>query len=383
MKRTVALNLTLPPKGLSPILQTNDAFADACNEIVPFAVQNRCWNNVALHRLCYYEIRKRFPLLGSQMVCNAIKKVCSAYKGLNIARGEAVPKINFRRKGSIHYDKRTYTLKNGMLSLFAIGGRVGCTFQVGKQQAEYLLAGVAKEGELVRRGNKWFFNLVVDLPDTPRIAEGKRLAVDLGENNLATTSTGTIFGGRRLRDIRDRFLSRRRKLQSNGSGSAKRCLKRISGKERRHVKDVNHVVSRAIVAEAVRIGAKEIVFEELTNIRSRIKGNKRMRSRLHRWSWDELQKFVEYKAQAKGMGIVYVNPAYTSQKCSRCSSLGIRQRHRFTCPSCGSYQHSDRNAAINLLKLGESAVSPTALVNVPMVAALAASYKPLPLGSGS
>lgn len=36
--------------------------------------------------------------------------------------------------------------------------------------------------------------------------------------------------------------------------------------------------------------------------------------------------------------------------------------------NCGSYQHSDCNAAINLLKLGESVVSSTALVDVPMVA---------------
>ena len=362
------MNLTSAPEEIMSLLHTGDVFADACNQIVLYVVQNRCWNQVDLHHLCYYEIRELFPSLGSQMVCNAIKKVCCAYKALKIGKDEKIPIINFRRKGSTHYDKRTYTLKDGQLSLFAIGGRVCCSYQVGKRQAEHLSAGVPKEGELVRRGNKLFFNLVVDLPDVPCITEGTRLAVDLGENNLATTSKGTIFGGARLRDTRDRFLSRRRTLQSNGSDSARRSLKRISGKERRHVKDINHVISKAIVSEAVSIGAKEIVFEELTNIRSRIRGNKRMRSRLHRWSWDELQQFVEYKAEAKGIGVVYVNPAYTSQTCSRCGCLGVRQRHQFRCPSCGSYQHSDRNAAINLLRLGESVVLPTAYVDMPMVA---------------
>jgi len=116
--------------------------------------------------------------------------------------------------------------------------------------------------------------------------------------------------------------------------------------------------------------AKAIVLEDLTNIRKRIKGNKRMRSRLHRWSWYELQQFIEYKAQAKGIATQYVNPAYTSQTCSSCDCLGSRHKHLFKCSSCGSYQHSDRNASVNLLKLGESVVSPTARVNVPMVAAL-------------
>ena len=183
MKRTVQMNLTSTPEGIKSLLRTSDDFAEACNQIVPYVVQNRCWNQVDLHHLCYYEIRKLFPSLGAQMICNAIKKVCSAYKALKIGKDEKIPIINFRRNGSTHYDKRTYTLKGGQLSLYAIGGRVCCTFEIGKRQAEYLAAGVPKEGELVRRGHKLFFNLVVDLPDIPRISEGTRLAVDLGENN--------------------------------------------------------------------------------------------------------------------------------------------------------------------------------------------------------
>ena len=53
---------------------------------------------------------------------------------------------------------------------------------------------------------------------------------------------------------------------------------------------------------------------------------------------------------------------------SKCDCLGHRHKHRFKCLNCGSYQHSDRNSAINLLKLGESVVSSMALVDVPMVA---------------
>lgn len=194
------------------------------------------------------------------------------------------------------------------------------------------------------------------------------LAVDVGENNLATTSNGTIHGGGKLKYERDKFLARRRKLQSNGSRSAKRCLKRISGRERRHVKETNHKVSKFIVEEAVLVGAKVIILEDLTNIRKRIKGNKRTRSRLHRWSWHELQQFVEYKAHAKGIATVYVNPAYTSQTCSKCDCLGLRHKHLFKCSNCGSHQHSDCNAAINLLRLGKATVLPMAPVNGPMVA---------------
>ena len=120
----------------------------------------------------------------------------------------------------------------------------------------------------------------------------------------------------------------------------------------------------------MRCQEKKIVLEDLKNIRKRIRGNKRMRTRLHRWPWRQLQDMIEYKAQTEGMHVEYVNPAYSSLVCSNCGALGRRRRHLFQCSSCGSYQHSDRNAAINLCKLGKSVVLPTAPVNVPKVAAI-------------
>lgn len=368
MKRTVALKLILSQEQSDALLETQKAFANACNQAVPFVVGNRCWNRVALHHLCYYLIRKQTHSLGSQMVCNALYKVCSSYKVLKIKKSQDIPAITFKESGSVHYDKRTYSVKDNILSLYTTKGRIKCEFVTGDFQREYLKKGAVTEAELIRKGKRWFFNLILDLPNMEIKKEGKAFSVDVGENNLATTSKGTIHGGGKLRHKRDMFLARRRKLQSNGSKSAKRCLKGISGRERRHVKQMNHIVSKRIVEEADRSGNKVIILEELTNIRKRIKGNKRMRSRLHRWSWYELQQFVEYKAEAKGIEVVYVNPAYTSQTCSKCDCLGSRHKHLFKCSNCGSYQHSDRNAAINLLKLGESVVSSTAPVNVPMVA---------------
>jgi putative transposase len=144
---------------------------------------------------------------------------------------------------------------------------------------------------------------------------------------------------------------------------------RASGRESRYVRHVNHEISARIDAEAVRGSCGAIILENLTNIRSRIKGRKRMRTRLHRWSWRQLQTFVEYKAAAVGIAVSYVDPAYTSQTCSACGEVGNRSRHRFSCTMCGIFAHSDRNAARNLAKIGARALAPTGDTMRPYVAA--------------
>jgi putative transposase len=62
-------------------------------------------------------------------------------------------------------------------------------------------------------------------------------------------------------------------------------LRKVSGKERRRICHENHVVSKQVVAEAVRIAARCISMEDLTRIRDYIRAGLRMRSRLHGWAF--------------------------------------------------------------------------------------------------
>jgi len=364
VKRTIAIKLNITENQHLDLFQLQKTFSGACQAVAEIADKEKEINRVRLHHLSYYTLRQRFPEIGSQMSCNAIAKVANALKALKKKR-----KINFKENASIHFDKRTYSLKEKVLSLFTLQGRIKIPLEICPFHASYINVGTFKEAELVRKGNQWFFNLVLEIPEPVQKQSGKILAVDFGENNMAATSSGKLFGGGAIKDHRDKFLAHRRRLQSNGSQSAKQRLKRISGKEGRRVKHVNHVVAKEIIDEAIKNECKTIVLEDLKNIRERIRGNKKMRSRLHRWSFDELRRFVEYKAQAKGIEVVYVNPAYTSQTCSKCSSHGSRCKHRFVCPNCGSQQHSDLNASQNLLRLAMSADIATGEVNRRNVAA--------------
>lgn len=292
------------------------------------------------------------------MCCNAIAKTSQALKALKHPK-----QILFKNGCSVHFDKKTYSLKNGTLSLFTLRGRMRLSLEISSFHQRFLDLGEIREAELINKGKRWFFHLVLNLPDAPLKETGQAIGIDLGENVLAATSTGKLFKGGPLRAERDQFLGHRKRLQSNGSQSAKQKLRKISGREKRKCTHINHCVAKEIVCEAQRNNCSMIIMEDLKNIRERIKTRKRERSRLHRWSFGQLRTFIEYKAEAQGIQVLYVHPAYTSKTCSCCGALGSRIKHRFSCSNCGSLQHSDLNASRNILRLGTSADVPTGDVN--------------------
>lgn len=368
MKRTLAIKLKTSQEAHALFRQLQTLFSLVCNEISRVAFKEREKNRVRLHHLCYRNIRDQFPPLGSQMVCNALAKVSNSYTA---RKSKPTKAVRFRSSSSVHFDKRTYSLKGTTLSLFTPEGRVRVECILGPFQREMLEKGTIREAELVQRGNEWYFHLVVECPTPPLKEEKEVLGVDFGENVLAATSSGKLFEGGSLRMARDKYLAFRGRLQRKGSQSARQTLRHVSGREMRHVRYVNHVVSKGIVDEAVRCGCGTIVLEDLTNIRKRIRGGTRMRSRLHRWPFAQLREFVTYKAEAKGIAIQIVSPAYTSRTCSICGHLGTRNKHSFTCSNCGSRQHSDLNSSRNLARLALSAEGATSAVNHSHVACIA------------
>jgi putative transposase len=368
MLRTACIRLNVTAEQAARLSALRSAYAAACNRLVPLVQKERCWNRVALHQLGYRYLRQE-TVLGAQMACNAIFAVCKAYRSQR-ARGRIeadtpVPFLCFNR-ASVHFDHRTYTLKGDAVSLYTLEGRLLAPMILGEYQRRILHSGQPKEAELVLRRGRWFFHLVVESCEGEPVASGPVVGVDVGENTLADSSTGRIWGGEALRHRRDQHLALRRRLQSNGSQSARQTLRQVSGRERRRVRHINHETSKGIVEEARRSGAARIVMEDLTDIRERIRAGRRGRTRLHRWAFRQLQSFVEYKARAVGITVEYVNPAYTSQTCSACGDRGTRAKHRFEC-DCGFRAHADLNASWNLARIGATAVAPRAAVNPPDV----------------
>ena len=59
---------------------------------------------------------------------------------------------------------------------------------------------------------------------------------------------------------------------------------------------------------------------------------------------------VAQKAQERGLKVVFVNPAGTSQTCPQCGAQGKRTQRDFKCPSSGFSFHADIVGAMNTLR---------------------------------
>src|SRR5262249_1180969 len=67
---------------------------------------------------------------------------------------------------------------------------------------------------------------------------------------------------------------------------------------------------------------------------------------VHDWSFAELQQMSSYKAARAGVEVVYVEPRYTSQTCSRCLHIGVRPNQSdFHCRNCGDQINADLKGA--------------------------------------
>lgn len=362
MKLVVQLMLTPRPDQANALTSTLEACNRAANEVSKVAFTRRVFRNYALRRLTYAQLRASG--LGAQAAQHVIKKVADAYTTLhaNLRNGrlgapgskrrrKATSKpITFRPGAAQPFGQRnlSFAVDNQTISLWTVTGRLKDILFVGPPEALRLL-GSCKRGEadLLYRDGMWLLLVTVDVPEVPPLEPAEFVGVDLGIVNIATTSTGTRYAGRRLNRHRARQQALRAKLQRKRTKSARRLLKRRRRREARFARDTNHVISKRIVAEAVRTGCG-IALEDLRGIRGRVRFRKPQRVTLHSWAFHQLGRFIGYKARRAGIPVVSVDPAFTSRTCADCGQVDRANRISqalFVCRSCGVVAHADRNAS--------------------------------------
>lgn len=360
--RTICCKLRVDSATDITLRETQAAFNAAASYCASVAWEQGITNKNKLHHLVYGATRAQFGL-GAQLACCARDKAAEAVRASRQHPNATCPA--FRPDSSIRYDARTYRLmERDQVSLNTVQGRVVAQLDLGDFQRRYLynLTWEIGGAELIRKHHVWYLCITqskkLPEPDEPLGVIG----VDLGIVNLATTSDGDTFSGEQVDRVRDRYHTRRQRLQAVGTKSAKRRLKRNSGKERRFQKNINHIISKHLVAKATE-ARKALALEELIHIRERATVQRAQRRRFHWWAFHQLRQFVAYKAALASVCVIVVDPRNTSRTCACCGFCdkhNRRSQSSFVCLACGHVAAADVNAAINIRE--------RAVVNQPMAA---------------
>ncbi len=357
MKLIAQVKLKTTPEQADSLKHTLEVANAAANYVSQRAWETQTLRQYDLHRLLYYDIRQRFDL-SAQVAVRVIAKVADAYKL------DRKHQRTFAPLGSIAYDARilSWRLSDHTVNLWTIDSRLRLSFLCGERQLA-LLRSMQGEADLVYRNGEWFIYQTCNAEEPPMGTPDDFLGVDVGIVSVATDSDGESYSGAAIDDNRRRFAHRRRNLQRKGTKSAKRKLRKLSGRQSRFQKNTNHCIAKALVSKAERTG-RGIALEDLRGIRGQLRVKKAQRARQTNWSFFDLQAKIEYKARLRGIPVVYVNPAYTSQVCPVCGCVDRKNRlsqSQFLCTGCGYSANADHNAAQNI------GFRARAAVNQPMV----------------
>jgi putative transposase len=211
----------------------------------------------------------------------------------------------------------------------------------------------------VRRSStgKWYVTIACEWEPAALEPTGERVGIDVGLASFATFSTGeTIENPRFFRAEENSLAKAQRRLSKEAKGTPQRrkrrkVVARVHERTRWKRKEFAHQESRKLVNRFQVIAIEDLSVNRMVH-------NHCLAKSISDAAWAEFASMIRVKAEWAGRAFVAVNPAYTSQDCSRC---GHRQKMPLTdrvyrCPCCSLELDRDLNAALNILRLGLQAL---------------------------
>ncbi|QSZ27959.1 IS200/IS605 family element transposase accessory protein TnpB [Aceticella autotrophica] len=199
---------------------------------------------------------------------------------------------------------------------------------------------------------KWYANLSIEIPEGKTENITKYVGLDKGVKVIGATSDGKIFENpkwiqnaeRRLKRLQ-RQLSKKKKGSKNREKQKKR-LQKLHEKVANQRKDYLHKISYRLTEKYDAIFVEDLQVKNMTK-------NHKLAKSIANVGWGMLDTFLEYKSLKKGKLFKKINPAYTTQKCSRCGKIVEKDLSvRIHKCECGLEIDRDINAAINILHEG-------------------------------
>ena len=202
--------------------------------------------------------------------------------------------------------------------------------------------------------NRYYISFVVEVEPVKIDAKNQSLGIDLGIKTFAVMSNGEKAQSPNYSILDRKVRKLQKKLARQHKDSKRRNVTRIKiaklhNKIADTRKDFLHKLSTKIVSET-----SVIVLEDL-NVSGMVKNRKLARS-ISLLGWREFRTLCEAKSEKLNRDFRVINRwEPTSQVCSECGykwgKLDLKVR-TVQCLNCGTEHDRDKNAAININKVG-------------------------------
>lgn len=222
---------------------------------------------------------------------------------------------------------------------------------------------VIKHVVVKKSNNRWHACLMLEFSDSPiqPRTEHKAIGIDVGLKSLLALSDGTLIENPRWfreSQAKLRVLQRKASGRVKGSNRRRKAYEQVA-ELHEHVAnqrgDFFHKTTKALVDEYTLIGIEDIRLAFMNHNRS-------LSLSSHDAGFGEFRQLLTYKAENAGTLVVAVNPAYTSQVCSKCGTIVEKDLSvRVHKCDCGLEIDRDVNAAINILVLARARTEPSGL----------------------
>ena len=384
----VKLNILEPNVGMK-FSKTMEQYRLACNYVSEYLFNNNFpLNKNEVQKVIYNTIREKFNLK-SQMTISCIRSVIARYKTVKTQMARRPYKYQDQNTGEWYREVRDLNwlhkpisfnrpqvdlqrnrdwsyLSSGQLSINTLDGRVKVD-PICRGFNQYL-DGTWKFGlaKLLKSSGKWYLHISAtkEVADFNKQTVKHVVGLDRGLRFLATSydeqGKTAFFDGQAIMRKRAKYQKLRATLQAKGTKSAKRRLKKLSGRENRWISDVNHCLSKTLVQ---KYGANTLfVLENLNGVSfERTDLPKALRNQNKSWAFYQLEQFLTYKAHLHNSEVVEVSAKYTSQRCPKCGVIKKdnrnHEKHEYHCDNCSYRSNDDRIGAMNIQLLGTQYIS--------------------------
>ena len=196
------------------------------------------------------------------------------------------------------------------------------------------------------KDNDIYLLLTYKQPDKVILSKDKVMGIDIGINRPVSFyidgekhQPDQINIGLKIQHDRMKFYKHRRSLQealkySKGGHGRNRKIKAIEDlkeKESNWAQTINHTITRELIKIAEQYNIGTIKMEDLSGITTNSTDYF-----LKSWGYYQLQNYIKYKAEEKGITILWVDPKNTSNTCPTCKNSDPLNRNdkdktKFTC----------------------------------------------------